>query len=115
MRIENNNNVGFRAYFKNNNLLKKVYHQSNNGVNKNLLDTFVNKCPNHEVEIIDINSVVKSTMITLFNNTNNRSMTVFSGFACDRMNKILQDITKNADFWGQTDTKYQALISKNNK
>lgn len=113
MRIENNNNIGFGAYFKNNTLLKKTYHSSKGRVSEELIDTFVNKCPNHEVEIISaVERPNYSTVYTLFNNTNHRSFFMELRFACDSMNKILQELTLCKSFWASTDECYEKLIGK---
>ncbi len=113
MRIENNN-ISFGAYFKENSLLKKVYSSNRNNVNKKLLDTFTKKCPNHEVEILELDrSVPAYAICRLFNNTNHQSIAVRFAFACDGINKILQDLTKNEEFWGPIDSCYQQLIGKN--
>lgn len=57
MRIENNNNVGFGAYFKENQNFKKLFVKTPKTLDQYqdcYIKKFTNECPNHEVEILDI-------------------------------------------------------------
>lgn len=69
MRVENNNNITFGAYFKNNQLFKEAYLDANETVNKVLLDKFVKECPNHEIEIMSVvGDNLGNKLYTIFNN-----------------------------------------------
>lgn len=102
MRIENNNtNVTFNAYFKNNQAFKKIFSENlSSNIDTSLFDRFVN-APNHELEIIN-NGVAKFTSsndYTLFNNTTglSRNISVKSTDISDSLNIFLMEGIKLCD------------------
>lgn len=107
MRIENNNNLTFGAYFKNNTNFKKLLSVSYKPDEK-LVDKFVHSCPDHEIEIIDMQMDSRQYIYRLFNNTLGNNIAVFSSLP---FNYALQDILKKI-----TDTpssEYDLLFKKN--
>ena len=71
MRINNNNNVTFCAYFKNNQTFKKIFSENyTKNIDTSLIDKFVS-APNHELEIINdgVEKFTSNSNYVLFNNT----------------------------------------------
>ena len=109
MRIENNNNVSFGAYFKNNRLFKNAYLDANEMVDKALLDKFVKECPNHEIEITSIDGDhLGNKLYTIFNNMTGKTAYVDVKEHQNPIDKIMSfglNVVKNFeenDFWGNT-------------
>lgn len=106
MRIENNNNVSFGAYFKNNTNFKKVFADSYARPQAKLMDKFTHEYPNHEVEILDIIPENLKNVYKVFNNTLGKGMIVRaqSGCALNTIIEYITDDSKNDFFWNRTET-----------
>lgn len=128
MRIENNSNLAFKAYFKNNTIFKRLYSGLNAPINKELVDTFTKKCPNHEIEII---SSVEDAFrpiagYTLFNNNTGGSC-YFTINKNSYNTSIIEECMKacinipvksySGNFWGtnQKEETYKALTNPNDR
>lgn len=102
MRIENSNNVVFGAYFKKNALFKHLFAETQitpEFINNAQL--FANKLPNHELEILSLNSE-HPFHCHVFNNTTNKMLDIYlSDSQCERkigLKNIISDITTDFVF-----------------
>lgn len=107
MRIENNDNVGFGAYFKNNTYFKQLYSSTGISLDKKLLDTFTKELPNHEIEIISEqrDPFRPISVFTLFNNNTGGSLKVYLKDKMKALNECLEECVNTPvngwnDFWG---------------
>lgn len=89
MRIEQDNNLTFKAYFKPNMLFKQIYNHEAPFINEELIDKFVKECPDHEVEILDP-MPKKLFNYILFNNTTGKYLPVIVRNARNVINTLIE-------------------------
>lgn len=117
MRIENNNNVNFGAYFKQNAQFNRLFADAPQIINKDLVNKFATECPKHEVEILDLK--FQTNVITAQISNNNLGNRMVVGFRCiaDGLHSIMQKLTDNSEdttqFWNDDCMKdlYKKLIT----
>ncbi len=120
MRIENNNNVNFGAYFKNNEAFKRVFAKSStSNINKSLLDEFLHKQPAHEIEIIEecTEKFSGANYYTLFNNSLGLSceVKVKQNDSFNTLKKLLENaiyLCKYSVIYKDTEKLYKAITNQ---
>lgn len=121
MRIENNNNIIFGAYFKENKEFKKLLAKQCMGkpnFNKpELIDKFTHSMPPHEVEIINTKEGMSTTTYTFQNNHTKRTVDINTEYVeAFWLENLLAKLTSdsNASFWQKNawTELYNSLIKK---